>query len=166
MNFGRISTSKCRGKLQKMGVLYTHSPKSPGLFPKLPKIHFFKIKKFQKNWDSLTGASVDPWLAGDRWSSAGPGPPSCGRRLLIARLPATNGQGSSRPGNHTLTAGRCPQVGGLGPTGDQWSSAGHESTLGPVRLFPFFLNFFSSCLPFFTQVVNSFSLAATHACPA
>jgi hypothetical protein len=48
MNFGRISTSKCRGKLQKMGVLYTHSPKSPGPFPKLPKIHFYKIKKFQK----------------------------------------------------------------------------------------------------------------------
>jgi hypothetical protein len=48
MNFGRINTSKCRGKLQKMGVLYTHSPKSPGPFPKLPKIHFFKIKKIEK----------------------------------------------------------------------------------------------------------------------
>jgi hypothetical protein len=31
-----------------MGVLYTHSPKSPGPFPKLPKIHFFKIKKIEK----------------------------------------------------------------------------------------------------------------------
>jgi hypothetical protein len=41
MNFGRTRTSKCRGKLQKMGVLYTHSPKSLGPFPKLPKIHFF-----------------------------------------------------------------------------------------------------------------------------
>jgi hypothetical protein len=40
MNFGRISTSKCRGKLQKMGVLYTYSPKSPGPSPKLPKFHF------------------------------------------------------------------------------------------------------------------------------
>jgi hypothetical protein len=48
MNFGRISTSKYRGKLQKMGVLYTHSPKSPGSFPKLPKIHFFFVKKFKK----------------------------------------------------------------------------------------------------------------------
>jgi hypothetical protein len=28
-------------ELQKMGVLYTHSPKSPGPFSKLPKIHFF-----------------------------------------------------------------------------------------------------------------------------
>jgi hypothetical protein len=33
MNFGRISTSKCRGKLQKKGVLYTHSPKALGHFP-------------------------------------------------------------------------------------------------------------------------------------
>jgi hypothetical protein len=66
MNFGRISTSKCRGKLQKMGVLYTHSPKSPGPFPKLPKIHFLKIKKFQKNWDSRTGPGVNPRPAGDR----------------------------------------------------------------------------------------------------
>jgi hypothetical protein len=37
MRNGRFNTSKCRGKLQKMGVLYTHSPKSPGPFPKLPK---------------------------------------------------------------------------------------------------------------------------------
>jgi hypothetical protein len=43
MNFGRISTSKCRGKLQIMGVLYTHSLKSLGPFPKLPKILFLKI---------------------------------------------------------------------------------------------------------------------------
>jgi hypothetical protein len=41
MNFGRISTSMCRGKLQKMGVLYTHSLKSPGPSPKLPKILYF-----------------------------------------------------------------------------------------------------------------------------
>jgi hypothetical protein len=37
MRYGRFNTSKCRGKLEKMGVLYTHSPKSPGPFPKLPK---------------------------------------------------------------------------------------------------------------------------------
>jgi hypothetical protein len=70
MNFGRISTSKCRGKLQKMGVLYTHSPKSPGPFPKFPKIHFFKIEKFQKNWDSLTDAGVDPGAGGGRGDDA------------------------------------------------------------------------------------------------
>jgi hypothetical protein len=40
---GRFDTSKCRGQLEKMGVLCTHFPKSPGPFPKLPK------KKIQKN---------------------------------------------------------------------------------------------------------------------
>jgi hypothetical protein len=44
MRNGRFNTSKCRGKLQKMGVLYTHSPKSPGLFIKLPK----KLKNKRK----------------------------------------------------------------------------------------------------------------------
>jgi hypothetical protein len=44
MRNGRFDTSKCRGKLEKMGVLCTHSPKSPGLFPKLPKKNLKKIK--------------------------------------------------------------------------------------------------------------------------
>jgi hypothetical protein len=83
MNFERISTSKCRGKLQIMGVLYTHSLKSPGPFPKLPKILFFIIKTIKKIWNSPIGAGVDP------------------------RSPAS-----------------------------------HGSTPAPVRLFPFFLNFF------------------------
>ena len=48
MNFGRIITSKYRGKLQKMGALYTHSSKSSGPFPKLPKIHFLKLKNLKK----------------------------------------------------------------------------------------------------------------------
>jgi hypothetical protein len=42
---GRFDTSKCRGKLEKMGVLCTHSPKSPGPFPKLPIKNLKKIKK-------------------------------------------------------------------------------------------------------------------------
>jgi hypothetical protein len=37
MRNGRFNTSKCRGKLQRMGVLYTHSPKSPGPSPFFPK---------------------------------------------------------------------------------------------------------------------------------
>jgi hypothetical protein len=37
MRNGRFNTSKYRGKLQKMGVLYIHSPKSPGPLPKIPK---------------------------------------------------------------------------------------------------------------------------------
>jgi hypothetical protein len=72
----KISTSKCRGKLKKLGELYTHSPKSPSPFPKLPKIH---LKKIKKNWDNLTSAGVDPRPAGDHWSLAGPGPSTCGR---------------------------------------------------------------------------------------
>jgi hypothetical protein len=36
MRNGRFDTSKCRGKLEKMGVLCIHSPKSPGPFSKLP----------------------------------------------------------------------------------------------------------------------------------
>jgi hypothetical protein len=63
-----------------------------GPFSKLPKIYFFKIKKFQKNWDN---------------------------RIV-------------------------------------WT----------CRAVPIFFEFFSSCPPLFAQVVNSFSLAATHAHPA
>jgi hypothetical protein len=37
MRNGRFDTSNCRGKLEKMGVLFTHSPTSLGPFPKLPK---------------------------------------------------------------------------------------------------------------------------------
>jgi hypothetical protein len=44
MRNGRFNTSMCRGKLQKMEVLYTHSPKMPGCSSKVPK-----LKKL-KNW--------------------------------------------------------------------------------------------------------------------
>jgi hypothetical protein len=37
MKNGRLNTSKCRGKLQKMGVLYTHSSKMPGPSPNFQK---------------------------------------------------------------------------------------------------------------------------------
>jgi hypothetical protein len=56
-----------------MGVLYTHFLKSPGLFPKLPKILFFKFKKIKKNWNSLTGTSVDPTVGGRRPTISGLG---------------------------------------------------------------------------------------------
>jgi hypothetical protein len=49
MKNGTFNTSKCRGKLQKMGVLYTHPPKSPGPFSILPKKKVkYKNKKLQK----------------------------------------------------------------------------------------------------------------------
>jgi hypothetical protein len=39
---GRFNTSKCRGMLQKMGVLYTCSPKLPNY------LFIFKLKKEKK----------------------------------------------------------------------------------------------------------------------
>jgi hypothetical protein len=44
MRNGRFDTSKCRGKLEKMGVLCTHSPKRRSPFPKLPQKIKIKIK--------------------------------------------------------------------------------------------------------------------------
>jgi hypothetical protein len=43
MRNGRFHASKSRGKVQKMGVLYTHSPKMPGSSP-----NFFKKLKEKK----------------------------------------------------------------------------------------------------------------------
>jgi hypothetical protein len=56
-----------------MGVLYTHSPKSPDPFSKLPIIYLFLIQKIQKNWDNLIGTGVDLRPAGDHWSPVSPG---------------------------------------------------------------------------------------------
>jgi hypothetical protein len=44
MRNGTLNISKYRGKLQKMGVLYTHSPKSLSPFSKLPKKIIIIIK--------------------------------------------------------------------------------------------------------------------------
>jgi hypothetical protein len=67
-----------------------------------------KKKKFNKNGNSPAGPSVDPRLVGDCWSLASPGLPTCGRRLLVAGLPAT----SSRD-----------QVARPRPGPDRWSPA-------------------------------------------
>jgi hypothetical protein len=45
MGNGRFHPPKCRDKLQKMEVLYIHSPKSLGLFVKLLKNNNLKVKK-------------------------------------------------------------------------------------------------------------------------
>jgi hypothetical protein len=45
---GRLHPPKCRDKLQKMGVLYTHSPKMPSPFPNNPKENLKKSKKMEK----------------------------------------------------------------------------------------------------------------------
>jgi hypothetical protein len=46
MRNGRFNNSKCRGKLQKMGMVYTHSPKMPGTSSKLQK-KFKNLKKLK-----------------------------------------------------------------------------------------------------------------------
>jgi hypothetical protein len=56
---GRFNTSRCKGKLQKMEVLYTHSPKSRGPFSTLPK------NKKIKNWESRSQLGPALQLAGD-----------------------------------------------------------------------------------------------------
>jgi hypothetical protein len=49
MKNGRLHSPKCRGKVQKMGVLYTHSPKMPGPSPNFLIIPKKKIKIKIKN---------------------------------------------------------------------------------------------------------------------
>jgi hypothetical protein len=72
MRNGTFNTSKCRGKLQKMGVLYTHSHKSPGPFPKLPKKKFKKSQKKKKQKIGTPTVLSGPVLrpAGDEQSLA------------------------------------------------------------------------------------------------
>jgi hypothetical protein len=41
-------------------------------WPLVQKVEGRKKKKFKKNGNSLTGAGVDPWLAGDRGSTPAP----------------------------------------------------------------------------------------------
>jgi hypothetical protein len=51
MKNGRFHLSKCRGKVQKLEVLYTHSPKMPSPSPNFliaPKKKVKKMKKLQK----------------------------------------------------------------------------------------------------------------------
>jgi hypothetical protein len=73
MRNGRFYTSKCRGKIEKIGVLCTHSPISLGPFPKLPIIYKKKNLKFKKKEKGTrpTLSSIDLRPTGDRWSLAG-----------------------------------------------------------------------------------------------
>jgi hypothetical protein len=73
MRNGRFDTFKCRGKLEKMGVLCTHSSKSPSPFLQLPIKDLKKIKNSKKKGPGQPYLGVDPWPAGDRWSPAGLG---------------------------------------------------------------------------------------------
>jgi hypothetical protein len=114
MNFGRIRTSKCRGKLQKMGVMYTHSLKSPGPSPKLPKIIFLN-KKIKKKFElphrrrCRSTAGGRPLVAGRPWADDHRAATS-GRRD-----PTTSGR---RPGRCRATR---PPTAGRRQSGDQRS---------------------------------------------
>jgi hypothetical protein len=73
MKNGRFNTSKCRGKLHKMGVLFQNSPQMPGSSSKVPKK--IRIKKFKIGTPDNRGARA---AAGGRslvTSRARRGPP-------------------------------------------------------------------------------------------
>jgi hypothetical protein len=73
-------------KLQKMGVLYTHSPKRPSPFFKLSKNNLNNLKKGPET----NRAKAVPRPTGDYWSLAGAGPPTGNQRLLVVGLSVTN----------------------------------------------------------------------------
>jgi hypothetical protein len=79
MRNGRFSTSKCRGKLEKMGVLCTHSTKSPGPISKLSIKNLKKIKKIPKKRDQADPVQGRPATSGR--------PPAAGRHLDRVGLP-------------------------------------------------------------------------------
>jgi hypothetical protein len=89
MTNGRFNTSKCRSMLQKMGMLYTHSPQMPHTSP-----NFLKIpKKKSKSSNTMSNCgNVKSWPTGDRWSPPGPSRLTNCRRLLVAKLLATSGR--------------------------------------------------------------------------
>jgi hypothetical protein len=70
-----------------MGVLYTHSPKSLGPFPKLLEKNSKKIQKIQKNGTICLCLAVNLRPMGDRWSPADLGAMTWGRRLAVAHRP-------------------------------------------------------------------------------
>jgi hypothetical protein len=47
MKNGKFNTSKCRDKLQKMGVLYIHSPEMLGSSSIVPKKNLKNLKKLK-----------------------------------------------------------------------------------------------------------------------
>jgi hypothetical protein len=77
MRNGRFHPSKCRGKVQKMGVLYTH-------FPKI-------IKKGQKigkkRGHSPQSVRLRPQLASNRWSNSQGRPATSGCPPLLHGCP-------------------------------------------------------------------------------
>jgi hypothetical protein len=76
MRNGRFDTPKYRGKVQKMGLLYIHPQRSPGLCNMQGPLnfYFFKVsKKFQKNRLRPVYTSGSPRPTSDCWSLAAAG---------------------------------------------------------------------------------------------
>jgi hypothetical protein len=77
MTNGRFNTSKCRGMLQKMGVMYIHSPKALAHSPNFQKK---SKKKIAKNWESRSQSGPVPRPTSAHSPPASSGPPIAGRR--------------------------------------------------------------------------------------
>ena len=87
MRNGRFHPSKCRDKVQKMGVMYTHFPKIAGQSFTTPK-KILKNQKFGKKGGTTHSLSdYKPWLVGDHWLLAGPRPLITGRRPMVVHRP-------------------------------------------------------------------------------
>jgi hypothetical protein len=83
MRNGRFNTSRYRGKLQKMGVLYTYSSKRHGPFSKLLKKNFKKINFFIKRGHSLMGRGL-PLTSGCPPAAAKcPQSPLCKKKFFL-----------------------------------------------------------------------------------
>jgi hypothetical protein len=140
MNFGRISTSKCRGMLQKMGCCTPNPPKKPR-----PLLHARALKnKLKRNKIKNLQAQLS------RQRPAGRRP----LRAMVALLATANHPAVARPG---ATSGRRPLVVERSVATDQRLPS--ESPFFVFSLPP------SSCPQNFAHVVNSSSLAPTHARP-
>jgi hypothetical protein len=80
MRNGRLNTSKCRGKLQKTGVLYAHSPQMPRPSPNFLKIPKKKSKKLKSSNIVSKCRTVRAQPTGNCWS---PDSPSCPKLQII-----------------------------------------------------------------------------------
>jgi hypothetical protein len=84
MRDGRFNTSKCRGKLQKMGVLCTHPLKQPRPLQHARALKNFFFKKFQKTFKKNANALSMQAVAGRRpLVTARRGPRSPSQRPLL-----------------------------------------------------------------------------------
>jgi hypothetical protein len=94
MRNGRFHPSNSRGKVQKMGVVYTHSPKTPCPSPNfliIPQKRIFKTKKIRKGGaagglaHSLSSCGLQP--VGDQGLPTRAGlRPAVGRRAYEGAL--------------------------------------------------------------------------------